>query len=238
MVTIKRLDRGSLEFPATEHALSYPNVFLAVGGDLSVERLVQAYSRGIFPWYEDPQPILWWSPDPRSVLFPDQLQVSRSLRKFLRRDEFRITTDKAFHQVLSGCAGPRQKERGTWITNSMSRAYMGLHRAGYAHSLEVWDQQGQLRGGLYGIALGRVFFGESMFSRTANASKTALIALVQLMGNKGLEIIDCQVESEHLNSMGACNVSRLDFERYLDHTPSCIASASSWSLDTTSGELL
>ncbi len=238
MVTIQRIERGKLEFPATEQALSYPNGLLAVGGDLSVDRLLQAYSRGIFPWYEDPQLILWWSPDPRSVLFPAELRVSRSLRKNLRRAEFRITTDRVFHRVLSGCAAPRASQRGTWITNSMARAYMALHRAGHAHSIEVWNQHQQLVGGLYGVALGQVFFGESMFSRANDASKAALAALVRLLPEQGLKIIDCQVESEHLNSMGARNIPRLDFEQYLDQTESEGPLPGSWTMEMSSGELV
>ena len=202
MVTIERISRNSLEFPDTQQALSYPNGLLAVGGDLSVQRLLRAYQRGIFPWYEDPQPILWWSPDPRSVLFPAEIRISRSLARTLRRNRFTITADTAFHRVLAGCASPRARERGTWITNSMARAYMELHRAGYAHSIEVWDQA-QLQGGLYGVARGRVFFGESMFSRVSDASKVALVALARMLADKGMEVIDCQVESAHLNSMGA-----------------------------------
>jgi leucyl/phenylalanyl-tRNA--protein transferase len=237
MVTIERINRNSLEFPDTQHALSYPNGLLAVGGDLSLQRLLQAYQRGIFPWYEDPQPILWWSPDPRSVLFPEEIRVSRSLAKTLRKNRFRITADTAFHRVLAGCAAPRARERGTWITNSMARAYMEMHREGYAHSIEVWDQQ-QLQGGLYGVALGRVFFGESMFSRVSDASKVALLALTRLMGEKDLEIIDCQVESAHLNSMGARNIPRLDFEQYLAHTDGLESAGASWRLDIEAGALL
>jgi leucyl/phenylalanyl-tRNA--protein transferase len=237
MVTIERISRNSLEFPDTQQALSYPNGLLAVGGDLSTQRLLRAYQRGIFPWYEEPQPILWWSPDPRSVLFPDEISVSRSLAKTLRKNRFRITTDTAFHRVLSGCAAPRARERGTWITNSMARAYMDLHRAGYAHSVEVWDQQ-QLQGGLYGVALGRVFFGESMFSRVSDASKVALVSLGRLMREYGHEIIDCQVESTHLNSMGARNIPRLDFEQYLAHTGSLEGSSMTWRAEWEAGELL
>lgn len=238
MVTIERINRNSLEFPDTQQALSYPNGLLAVGGDLSLQRLLRAYQRGIFPWYEDPQPILWWSPDPRSVLFPGEIQVSRSLSKTLRRDRFRLTTDTAFHRVLSGCAAPRERERGTWITNNMARAYMELHRAGYAHSIEVWDDQAQLQGGLYGVSLGRVFFGESMFSRATDASKVALVALTRLLVELGGEIIDCQVESDHLNSMGARNIPRVDFEAYLPQTGDVEPAGSPWSLDISSGELL
>ena len=237
MVTIERINRNSLEFPDTQQALSYPNGLLAVGGDLSLKRLLSAYRRGIFPWYEDPQPILWWSPDPRSVLFPDEISVSRSFARTLRKNRFRVTADRAFHRVLAGCAAPRARERGTWITNSMARAYMELHREGYAHSIEVWDQQ-QLQGGLYGVALGRVFFGESMFSRVSDASKVALLALTRLIREQGLEIIDCQVESTHLNSMGARNIPRLDFEQYLAHTGELNGSGARWRLDIEAGALL
>jgi leucyl/phenylalanyl-tRNA--protein transferase len=235
---IHQIDRESLEFPATERALSYPNGLLAVGGDLSVDRLLQAYSRGIFPWYEEPQPILWWSPDPRSVLFPDELRISRSLRKCLRQDRFQITADRVFHRVLSGCAAPRARERGTWITNSMARAYMGLHRSGYAHSIEVWGENERLVGGLYGVALGGVFFGESMFSREADASKAALVALVYQLRHCGLQVIDCQIESAHLNSMGARNITRLDFEQFLTQTVPEPETVEPWQLEISSGALL
>jgi leucyl/phenylalanyl-tRNA--protein transferase len=238
MINIERINRESLEFPSTERALSYPNGLLAVGGDLSVGRLLNAYRRGIFPWYEEPQPILWWSPDPRSVLYPGELAVSRSLRKTLRKDKFRVTTDRCFHRVVSGCAGPREGSRGTWITNAMGRAYMGLHRAGYAHSLEVWGDQQQLLGGLYGVCLGRVFFGESMFSRATDASKTALVALVHIMRARGLELIDCQMESNHLNSMGARNIPRVDFELLLAQNSMQEDVIGSWDYELTAGELL
>lgn len=237
MVTIERINRNSLEFPDTQQALSYPNGLLAVGGDLSVRRLLRAYQRGIFPWYEDPQPILWWSPDPRSVLYPEEIHISRSLSKTLRRNRFRVTTDTAFHRVLAGCAAPRARERGTWITNSMARAYMELHREGYAHSIEVWDGP-QLQGGLYGVALGRVFFGESMFSKVSDASKVALLTLTRLMAEKGIEIVDCQVESPHLNSMGARNIPRLDFEQYLAHTEDLTGTGTPWRLNLEAGALL
>jgi leucyl/phenylalanyl-tRNA--protein transferase len=242
MVTIERIEHNSLEFPDTQQALTYPNGLLAVGGDLSMRRLLSAYQRGIFPWYEDPQPILWWSPDPRSVLFPDEINVSRSLARTMRRDRFRITTDRAFHRVLSGCAAPRARERGTWITNNMARAYMELHRSGFAHSIEVWDEQEQLQGGLYGVALGKVFFGESMFSRVSDASKLALVALTRVMADHSLELIDCQVESDHLNSMGARNIPRVDFEFYLPHTGHPLEnmdpSGAHWDLDIRVRELV
>ena len=205
----------SLDFPATDQALSYPNGLLAVGGELSVARLLQAYRRGIFPWYEEPQPVLWWSPDPRSVLFPDELNISRSLRKSLRRQQFRLSADRAFERIVAACAAPRTDAPGSWIGPAMARAYAALHRAGHAHSIEVWGNDEQLVGGLYGVALGRVFFGESMFSRVADASKAALLALRQLMREQALEIIDCQLESAHLNSLGARNISRQAFEVFL-----------------------
>lgn len=238
MVAISRIKQGDLEFPDTEQALSYPNGLLAVGGDLGTNQLLQAYRRGIFPWYEEPQPVLWWSPDPRSVLFPAELRISRSLRKNMRRNHFRITSDRAFQQVLCGCAAPRHSQRGTWITDAMVHAYMALHRAGYAHSMEVWNQRGMLVGGLYGIALGRVFFGESMFNRATDASKVALVALRRELGRRGLEIVDCQVESTHLNSLGARNIARLDFEQYLPQTPAEDGPNGAWALDIEAGELV
>jgi len=237
MVTIQRIDDKNLEFPATEQALSYPNGLLAVGGDLSANRLINAYQQGIFPWYEDPQPIMWWSPDPRSVLFPVELRVSRSLRKTMRNSEFRVRTDTAFHRVVASCAAPRSTESGTWITNAMGRAYMELHRRGYAHSIEVWDGREQLVGGLYGVAMGEVFFGESMFSYAPNASKMALVATVELLIERGYQVIDCQVESDHLNSLGARNIPRHEFEQYL--APGiCLEPPTAWILDKPVSELL
>jgi leucyl/phenylalanyl-tRNA--protein transferase len=164
-------------FPDPQRALHEPDGLLAVGGDLSPERLLAAYRRGIFPWYEAGQPILWWSPDPRAVLLPDELKVSTSLRKALRSRDVEVTLDRAFADVISGCAAPRPRQRGTWLTPDMQRAYARLHELGYAHSVEVWED-GTLAGGLYGVALGRVFFGESMFSRLRDASKVALVHLV------------------------------------------------------------
>ncbi|HET7588144.1 MAG TPA: leucyl/phenylalanyl-tRNA--protein transferase [Gammaproteobacteria bacterium] len=197
-------------FPAVERALVDPNGLLAAGGDLSIARLLAAYRRGIFPWYEDGQPILWWSPDPRTVLFPDEFHVSHSLRKTLRRNTFAVTVDRAFADVLDGCAAPRD-DYGTWLTADMKQAYIRLHRAGYAHSIEAW-RDGRLAGGLYGIELGRVFFGESMFSRESDASKVALAHLCQ----RGYDLIDCQVESPHLRRLGARTISRQQFLECLD----------------------
>jgi leucyl/phenylalanyl-tRNA--protein transferase len=238
MAGIQRIRPESLDFPATEQALSYPNGLLAVGGDLSVERLMGAYRRGIFPWYEDPQPIMWWSPDPRSVLFPDELRVSRSLRRSLRNRGYRVSADRAFHKVVMACAGPRAAQRGTWITNRMARAYIELHSYGYAHSIEVRDRSGELVGGLYGVALPPVFFGESMFSLADDASKVALVALVHRLREKGYSAIDCQVESEHLNSLGARNIPRREFELHLEHERDPGTEHRRWEMDMDAGDLL
>lgn len=224
-------------FPPTCEALDYPNGLLAVGGDLSAGRLLSAYRLGIFPWYEEPQPVLWWTPDPRSVLFPDQLHISRSLRKTLRRDRFRLSLDRQFEQVMRQCAKLRGDGLGTWIGDDMLAAYCDLHHIGYAHSIEVLDLEDNLVGGLYGIAMGRVFFGESMFSEVPDASKVGLVALVHILRRGGFELIDCQVESEHLNSMGATNISRLDFEQRLAQTIGIEHDPGIWQLPDTCGEL-
>ena len=237
MRAIRRLDYGT-DFPPTSEALDYPNGLLAVGGDLSPTRLLAAYRRGIFPWYADPQPILWWTPDPRSILLPENLHVSRSLRKTLRANAYRLAADTRFEEVMRACAQLRGDGLGTWIDDAMVEAYSALHSMGHAHSIEVFDTQGRLAGGLYGVALGGVFFRESMFSRRSDASKVALVALAQIMLRHGLRMIDCQVESEHLNSMGAHNVSRLDFERRLAQTIDIEIAADIWHLPATCGGLL
>lgn len=180
---------------------------LAVGGDLSEERLLLAYSSGIFPWYSDDEPILWWSPDPRLVLYPNELNVSGSLRKVLRKQVFRVTMDAAFPQIIAACASIRDS---TWIIDDMIRAYCRLHESGYAHSVEVW-QDGELAGGLYGVSLGRCFFGESMFSRRSNASKVALYHLVEHVKALHFDLIDCQVTSDHLLRLGAREIPRRQF---------------------------
>jgi leucyl/phenylalanyl-tRNA--protein transferase len=226
------------EFPPTGNALDYPNGLLAAGGDLSPRRLLSAYRRGIFPWYDDPQPILWWTPDPRSVLFPEQLHISRSLRKVLRRDRLRLAVDTRFREVMRHCAELRGDGLGTWIGEDMVGAYSRLHELGYAHSVEVLDQHGQLVGGLYGVALGKAYFGESMFSRIPDASKVALVALVDILQRGGFKLIDCQVESDHLNSMGAQNISRLDFEALLEQTVDLEPEQCIWQLPATCGDLL
>ncbi len=225
------------EFPPSSAALEDPNGLLAAGGDLSPGRLLAAYRQGIFPWFEEPQPILWWTPDPRSVLFPDELHVSRSLRRTLRRDALRLEVDSRFTEVMEACAGPRAYGRGTWIGDGMIDAYSRLHAGGRAHSVEVLDGCGNLVGGLYGVALGRVFFGESMFSREPDASKVALVALVDILRRGRFAVIDCQVESPHMNSLGARNIPRLDFEKFLAQTR-VDGDADIWRLPATCGGLL
>lgn len=216
-------------FPPVEHALREPDGLLAAGGDLSVDRLLNAYRRGIFPWYSDPQPILWWSPDPRCVIFPGKLHVSRSLRRTLRQSGYEISVDSAFEEVMRACAGPRrtQPDGGTWITNAMQAAYAELHRLGHAHSVEV-RMCGELAGGIYGVALGRAFFGESMFSRRPDASKIALAWLAQQLCNWGYELLDCQVRSAHLTRLGAVLIPRSEFIRRLQHAIGEPSDASAW----------
>jgi leucyl/phenylalanyl-tRNA---protein transferase len=195
-------------FPPVEHAVK--SGLLAVGGDLSPERLLAAYREGIFPWYSDGEPILWWSPDPRFVLFPEELRISRSMRQFLKKGIVRITFDRAFREVIAACQGSRPGQYGTWITAEMRESYCTLHDLGFAHSVEVW-QEGGLVGGLYGVSLGRAFFGESMFSAIPNASKTALITLVPRLKERGFDLIDCQVETAHLAGLGARPIPRREF---------------------------
>ncbi len=198
---------GDFRFPDPSQALREPNGLLAVGGDLSPERLLQGYRHGIFPWYAEGDPILWWSPDPRTVLFPERLKIHRSLRKTLRRQPFELALDRDFAGVLEGCAAPRPGQEGTWINADMREAYLRLHALGHAHSVECW-QNGQLVGGLYGVQLGRVFFGESMFSRVSDASKVALVALSQGILGHIPALIDCQFSTTHLQSLGAEPIPR------------------------------
>ncbi len=203
------------EFPAASEALAEPDGLLAVGGDLSTARLLEAYRSGIFPWYSEGQPILWWAPDPRSVLTPDTLKVSRSLQKTLNKQTFTTTFDSAFEQVISACAAPRSDYGGTWITTDMMAAYIALHEQGHAHSVECW-QDGVLVGGLYGIAVGQVFFGESMFSLVTDASKVALVSLASHLRDWAYELIDCQVHNQHLASLGASTIPRESFNAMLN----------------------
>lgn len=197
-------------FPPAHLALHEPNGLLAIGGDLSLPRLLSAYRQGIFPWYNPDEPILWWCPNPRAVLYPDALKVSRSLAARLRKRDVELRMDTAFPAVLEACAGERRNSRGTWLGADMRRAYLQLFQAGHAHSVEVW-REAQLVGGLYGVAVGRMFYGESMFSRETDASKIALHALCRHLCQWQFEMIDCQVSSPHLTRLGAIELSRADF---------------------------
>ncbi len=206
-------------FPPLERALTEPPGLLAAGGDLSPARLLAAYRRGIFPWYSPGQPVLWWSPDPRAVLFPEDFRCSRSLAKTLRNRGFETRVDHDFPAVIEGCAAPREASAGTWITPEMRAAYIELHRQGHAHSVEAW-LDGRLAGGLYGVRLGGVFFGESMFSRERDASKVALARLVELCRAESIAVIDCQLPSRHLASLGARLIPRAAFQALLrEHIP-------------------
>ena len=209
-----RLDLEDTHFPDPREALTAPNGLLAIGGDLSPVRLLRAYRHGIFPWFSPGDPILWWSPDPRTVLFPDQLKIHRSLRKTLKNHPFDIHVNRDFAGVLNACAAPRVQQEGTWITEEMKQAYLRLHSMGYAYSIESW-REGYLVGGLYGVKMGRVFFGESMFTRVSDASKAALVGRCQ--GALGFipSVIDCQFSTDHLLSLGAAPISRDDFLKLL-----------------------
>ncbi len=217
------------EFPAVEQAETEPDGLLAVGGDLSTPRLLKAYASGIFPWYSDGQPILWWSPDPRTILQPEQIRVSRTLRKNIRRSHLTLSIDQAFQQVITACAAPRQTQSETWITQEMQQAYLNLFQQRHAHSIEVWDEN-NLVGGLYGVAVGSVFFGESMFSHCNDASKIALVFLCRMLLSWGYRLIDCQVYSEHLLSLGAEEVPRSVFCDHLDRWCKTEPSPDSWSV--------
>lgn len=197
-------------FPDPELALGDPDGLLAWGGDLRPQRLLNAYARGVFPWYAEGQPILWWCPSRRCVVFPDNVHVSRRLQRVLRQGRFHITIDQAFGQVVAGCAQPRPGRESTWITPEMKRAYSRLHLMGHAHSMETWID-GQLVGGIYGLAVGRVFCGESMFSSVSDASKVALVSLCQHLALKGFALLDCQICNPHLVRMGAVEIGRSEF---------------------------
>lgn len=209
------LDAESHAFPPIEQALTEPNGLLAVGGDLSSGRLLSAYQHGIFPWFDENQPILWWSPNPRAVLFPEALNVSRSLRKSMRNRGYQVTYDQAFPAVIAACqTTPRGEQSGTWITEEMKASYTQLHYLGYAHSVECWSE-GALVGGLYGLSIGKLFFGESMFSTKTDASKVAFAHLAQSLHQAGFPLIDCQISNPHLNRLGATTIPRKEFQHYL-----------------------
>jgi len=223
-------NRFRSSFPPLENALKEPNGLLASGGDLSPQRLLEAYSRGIFPWFNENEAILWWSPNPRMVLFPTELKISRSLLKTLKKDHYQIRTDCSFTQVMQACALPRKRQAGTWIHPEMIAAYTVLHEMGLAHSVETWIN-GVLVGGLYGVALGKVFFGESMFSRVPDASKIALVHLAKQLQSWEFGLIDCQVKTDHLTSMGAREISRIEFSQQLDTLITEIEPGNKWNFN-------
>ncbi len=221
------LDKGA-PFPPVRSALKEPNGLLAAGGDLSPERLLEGYRHGIFPWYSEGDPILWWSPDPRMVLFPAEFKISRSLGKTLRNRGHETRFDSAYEEVIASCAAPRKGVPGTWIGAEMIDAYRELHRLGYAHSVETWID-GELAGGLYGVAIGRVFFGESMFSRVRDASKIAFAALVEHLKSSGFGLIDCQMHTRHLETLGAREIPRARFSSLLEELIHYPRSPGTWS---------
>lgn len=217
------------DFPAVNTALIEPNGLLAAGGCLSSQRLINAYKCGIFPWYETGQPILWWSPNPRLVLFPEKLKISRSLKKTLGKNQFTITFDQAFSQVMRYCAAPRGDDTGTWITEEIYRAYVLLHQKGITHSCEAWFEN-ELAGGLYGVAIGRIFFGESMFHRKTDASKVAFYHLVSHLSDWGYQLIDCQVHTQHLTHFGAEEIDRKTFGTLLARYCSLLPHEQAWKM--------
>jgi leucyl/phenylalanyl-tRNA---protein transferase len=204
------------DFPAVDKALRDPDGLLAIGGDLSEKRLLDAYKNGIFPWFNEGQPIMWWSPDPRCILLPNEIKVSRSLAKHLRQNKYKITYNTVFTEILEGCAATRKGIDDTWITNDIKLAYLNLFKRGYAHSVECWKDE-KLIGGLYGLAMGKVFFGESMFSRESDASKITLVHLAQQLEKMNFRLIDCQVHSAHLQTLGAKPIKRESFIQILDN---------------------
>jgi len=222
-------DQPQQNFPPLHEALTDPDGLLAAGGCLSTTRLINAYANGIFPWYSPEDPILWWSPNPRLVIFPDQLHISKSLKKTLRKQRFKITFNSAFADVISACSNPRVDEAGTWLSNEMQAAYIDLHQLGYAHSIEAWHD-GKLVGGLYGIAIGLVFFGESMFHTQTDASKIAFVSLIQQLTEWGYQMIDCQVHSNHLVSLGAEEIPRNHFISLLEQHSQTAPHPNAWQL--------
>jgi len=229
MLTVLNPFDGSQSFPDPEKALQEPNGLLAVGGCLSAKRLQNAYRHGIFPWFGENEPILWWSPDPRLILWPEHVRVSRSLGKRLKRGEFRFSFDTGFERVLDACARPRSPSAGTWITPEMKRAYVELHRLGLAHSFEAWKDD-DLVGGLYGVAMGQVFFGESMFHDATDASKAAFVFGCRCLSGWNYALIDCQVHTDHLASLGAEEISRAEFLRLLKSYRDQPASEQAWQI--------
>ncbi|GAA6152669.1 leucyl/phenylalanyl-tRNA--protein transferase [Pseudoteredinibacter isoporae] len=219
MIELPWLLPGSSQFPPTANALEDPNGLLAAGGDLEPDTLLTAYRLGIFPWFDESQPILWWSPSPRAVIIPGEEHLSRSLKKHIRRSDQEIRCNTAFAEVMLACAEPRAEDEGSWITEDMVDAYIELHELGHAHSVETWHE-GTLVGGLYGLKVGSVFFGESMFSRQSNASKYAFATLCQIARELGIGLIDCQVHNSHLESLGSQDIERPAFETLLQELTS------------------
>ena len=210
------LETPETQFPSPDSASE--EGLVAVGGEITTVRVLSAYRQGIFPWYSEDQPVLWWSPEPRAILYPADIKISRSLKKTLRKKLFHVTADQAFSEVIKGCAGPRiqSPEGGTWITEEMMSTYTRLHQMGYGHSIEVWHDE-KLVGGLYGLALGSAFFGESMYSHAPDASKIALVHLAQIATSHGIDFIDCQLPTEHLSRMGAIDISRKAYLAILEN---------------------
>ena len=224
------IDESSPVFPPVEQALKDPDGLLCAGGNLQIETLLKAYSHGIFPWYSEGQPLLWWSPDPRMILTPKILHVSRSMQRFLRKSRWSVTADQAFPKVIDACSVvPREGQDGTWITEEMAQAYIQLHRAGFAHSVEVWNEENQLVGGLYGVAIGRMFYGESMFANASNASKCALIHLIE---SDCYDLVDCQMHTSHLESMGGKVYPRSVFLKAMGALTRCPATSLVEALNT------
>lgn len=225
--------KSNAPFPDVEKALLNPEGLLAAGGDLSVTRLLNAYRKGIFPWYENGQPILWWSPNPRCVLFTKKFKISTSLRKTLRRHKWTVTFDGDFKKTVAACAAPRSYARGTWITDEMTKAYTSLHRHDCAHSVELWDFQERLIGGVYGVLIGKMFFGESMFSFQTNASKVALAYMISHLHQWGFPLVDCQLPSAHLSSLGAQTIPRSHYIKIMTELCDIEQNNFKWKLDKT-----
>jgi leucyl/phenylalanyl-tRNA---protein transferase len=227
MLTLLNPRHPDQEFPPIEAALDDPDGLLAVGGCLTSRRIINAYRHGIFPWYSPGQPILWWSPNPRLVLFPQKIHISRSLRKTLQKQTFSVTIDTAFAKVIAACAATRINAEGTWISLEMQHAFINLHEQGIAHSVETW-RDNQLVGGLYGLALGQVFFGESMFHKQTDASKVAFAHLVNLLNTWNYQLIDCQVRTDHLLSLGAEEIPRKQFQKLLETLANLSPCSTAW----------
>lgn len=236
MNSLSFLDRNNLVFPAPDRALKEPNGLLAIGGDLTQQRLLSAYNKGIFPWFNLNDPILWWSPDPRAIFMLNQIHISKSLKKFFQKQNWKLTINHDFLGVIKACAAPRNKQDGTWITSTIINAYQSLHQNNQAHSIEVWEED-KLIGGLYGLAIGQVFCGESMFHNKTNASKVAFFALKQHLIKWGFKLIDAQIINPHLTSLGATEISREKFLHLLNKYKENNVSMACWAKQEVKFEL-